>query len=84
MTNEEKIREKARELAIKYCKDIDPHGKEVYNIGCEIACCEITAWKEQQMIKKAIEWINIHMLYNASESYKKELIEDLKKYMEES
>lgn len=56
MTDKE-IKEKARELAIKYCKDIDPHGKEVYNIGCEIACCEMAYWKEQQMIQRAC---NVH------------------------
>ena len=31
------------------------------------ACLEMAAWKEQQMIEKVVEWINAHMLYNASE-----------------
>lgn len=63
MTQEEK-QEKARELAIKYCKDIDPHGKEVYNIGCAIACCEMADWADQHPreglwdAKKVIKYIN--------------------------
>ncbi len=47
MTREEEIEEKARYLAIKYCKDIDSNGKECYNIGCEIACKEMTEWADQ-------------------------------------
>ena len=40
--------QKARELAIKYCKDIDSNGKECYNVGCEIACNEAMEWKDEQ------------------------------------
>lgn len=47
MAREEEKQEKARELAIKYCKDIDNHGKEVYSIGCVIACCEMADWADQ-------------------------------------
>lgn len=79
MTNEEK----AKELAIKYCKEIDPYGKEVYNIGCEIACCEMAEWKEQQMIDKACEWLEpiFKSLVGCNDSV--ELIEDFKSIMEE-
>lgn len=45
MTDEEK----SRELAIKFCKDIDSNGKEVYNIGCEIACLEMARYKNEQL-----------------------------------
>lgn len=63
MSREEENREKAKELAIKYCKDIDPHGKEIYNIGCEIACCEMVEWADQHPreglwdSEKVVEWI---------------------------
>lgn len=43
--------EKARELAIKYCKEINSNGKECYNIGCEIACNEMSDWKDEQALK---------------------------------
>lgn len=55
MTREEEKQEKARELAIKYCKDIDPHGKEVYNIGCAIACCEMADWADQHPRKGLVD-----------------------------
>lgn len=63
--------EKAQELAIKYCKEIDSHGKEVYNIGCEIACNEIAKWKEQQMIEKACEWLenNMHDYFDGNSEF---------------
>jgi hypothetical protein len=55
MTREEEKQEKARELAIKYCKDIDYHGKEVYNIGCAIACCEMADWADQHPRKGLVD-----------------------------
>lgn len=66
MKREEEKQEKARELAIKYCKDIDPHGKEVYDIGCAIACCEMADWTDQHPRKglwesdKVIDYIYHH------------------------
>ena len=87
MTNEEK----AQELAIKYCKEIDPHGREVYNIGCGIACCEMAEWKEQQMIEKACEFIaewfyeHPHSQMVCSDEFETidKLLNRLKKAMEE-
>jgi hypothetical protein len=46
MTREKEKQGKARELAIKYCKDIDSYGKEVYDIGCAFACCEMADWAD--------------------------------------
>lgn len=79
MTNEEK----AQELAIKYCKEIDPHGREVYNIGCGVACCEMADWKEKQTIDKACEWLNEWMQCGVHPQSVPSFIKQFKQAMEE-
>ena len=54
MTN----KQKARELAIKSTRDIDDKGNEVYNSLVEAALQEMAKWKEQQMVERAIGWID--------------------------
>ena len=90
MSREEEKQEKARELAIKYCKDIDPHGKEVYNIGCAIACCEMADWADQNPrkglwdSKKVIAWLMENMNNYLVKGRDIDFIyEDLRKAMEE-
>ncbi|MBP5589075.1 MAG: hypothetical protein J6X26_00895 [Bacteroidales bacterium] len=54
MTNEEK----ARELAMEYCKELDDEGRTSYNIFCEEACIEMAKWKDEQYnrdVRSAIE-----------------------------
>lgn len=89
MTREEEKQEKARELAIKYCKDVDPHGKEVYNIGCAIACCEMADWADQHPkkglvdIEKVIEYMKKNSRFKYLLETDWEVLEDLRKAMEE-
>ena len=60
---DEQIAEKARKLAILYTKDYDDEGKEVYNIGTEVACLEMAEWIDEHPrkglvdIDKACEWL---------------------------
>lgn len=63
MTNKEKARELSKKFARQYRANHWPEwsndeafhysNEEIYN-----ACLEIAAWKEQQMIEKAVEYIN--------------------------
>ena len=84
MTNEEK----AKEIASRLPKS--SNDKELY---AYVAALEIAAWKEAQMIRKAVEWLKnniigmmdgdlpyIQSTYDVS---KNEFIEDFKKAMEE-
>lgn len=52
MTNEEK----ARELAMEYCKELDDEGRTSYNIFCEEACIEMAKWKDE-ILKKDMRFI---------------------------
>lgn len=54
---------KARELAIKYCKDIDSSGNECYNIGCEIACNEAMQWKDEERKQEKQQWIEKAVIF---------------------
>ena len=95
MTREDEKQEKARELAIKYCKEVDPHGKEVYNIGCAIACCEMADWTDQHPRKglwdaeKVIKWLRTNIdnyaNYNVktNKCFVNDFEEDLTKAMED-
>ena len=75
MTNEEK----ARELAARFgfLDDCIGDEKERFKTAMEMA-----AWKEQQMIEKACEWLEPVFKDIAGYYYGGELIEEFKKAME--
>lgn len=77
--------EKARELAIKSTRDIDDKGNEVYNVFVEAALQEMAAWKEQQMIDNAVEWMRSRQkgFINKIATITEKDIQDFKKAMEE-
>lgn len=80
MTNEEK----AREIANKYCT-WTPCVHEYKDAALEMA-----AWKEQQMIKKAVEFLNdwftddtCNCRIPITEDAREEFFNNFKKYMED-
>lgn len=71
-----KDEEKSRELAIKYCKDIDYKGRECYNIGCEAACNEMAEYKDEQFkhfLNSLLMQSNIRQIYSLIEEKLKNL-----------
>ena len=78
MTNEQTNEQKARELGQKYqtpCHGIGDCEFEAYKAAIEMA-----EWKQEQMIEKAVEWLQnrkeIHRFLNSD-------IEDFKKAMKQ-
>jgi len=80
MTNEEK----ALKLA-DLCKVPDDEDRYFISNRCEIydKCLEMAAWKEQQMIEKAVEWLEPVFKDLAGYYCGGDLIEDFKKVMKE-
>ena len=78
MTNEEK----ARKLAIEYCKDIDDEGRESYNIFCEEACLEMAKWKDE-VYNGSLKWIADKAMKLGRSQMKRQILDIifLKKYL---
>lgn len=95
MNNKDKARELSKKFARQYHANTWPEwsndesfhfsNEEIYN-----GCLEMAVWKEQQMIQKAVEWLEEHTTEYASFDddrkadweNKMNFIEDFKKYME--
>lgn len=88
MTNEEKavgMSLQVRDLCVE--KGVTRDNAETVSLLVQQATLQIAKWKEQQMIKKACEWLESN-LYYYDENYRgidsgNSLVEDFKQAMEE-
>lgn len=78
MTDEEKAREIAKNDAL-YGKDPDNNSK---TDECYIAALEMAAWKEEQMIEKAVEWLKKNLTYIHPRKGTEECIVNISKFKE--
>ena len=81
MTNEKKA------LQLAGLKEISEEERYYQSSKCEIydKCLKMAIWKEQQMIDKAVEWlesVNLDYYQIREGVFSRELIEDFRKEME--